>query len=247
MEQDKIFEVLESIGLQKNEIIVYFDLIKIGGNSSAHEISHRTKIHRPNVYDILDKLLKKGIVTQSVENNVKKFYPVSPKNLINYIKQKEYDLQKIIPEIEQIQGKPPEERRVTMSEGIRAFRITLNNLLEKKQDIFVYGIPKGVSDIVGGFINEFHKERIKKEINMFHIYNEDAKKRIKYLNSLELTEARYLPPMYNTDIMTLVCGDIVLLSFWEKPIFTIVIQNQNIADTYKNYFNILWNEAKISS
>jgi len=243
--EEKIFETLESIGLHKNEILVYFDLIKVG-HSSAHEISHRTKIHRPNVYDILDKLIKKGIVTQSIENNVKVFYPVSPKNLINYIRQKEYDLKKIIPEIEKIHSSPPEKRRVTMSEGIRAFRIILNNLLEKEQDIFVYGIPKGVVDIVGGFINQFHKERVEKKINMYHIYNEDAQERIKYLNDMDYTKARFLPSAYDTKIMTLICGNVVLLTFWDEPIFTIIIENQAIADTYKKYFNILWDEARIT-
>jgi len=242
--QEKIFEILESIGLLKNEITVYLDLIKIGG-SSAHDIANRTKIHRSNVYDILDKLLKRGIVTQSIEDNIKKFYPISPKNLLDYIKQREYDLKKIIPEIEKIQGHPPEKRKVSMSEGIRSFRVVLNSLLEKNKDIFVYGIPKEVSEIVGGFINEFHKERVKKKINMFHIYNKDAEKRIKYLNEMEYTEARYLPSMFNTNIMTMVCGDVVLLTFWDEPIFTIAIENQSIADTYKNYFDILWNEAKI--
>ena len=245
MEENKVIEILESVGLHKNEILVYLDLIKVG-HSSAHETSHRTKIHRPNVYDILDKLIKKGIVTQSIENNVKMFYPVSPQNLLNYLKQKEYDLKKIIPEIEKMHSCPPDKRKVTMSEGIRAFRIIFDNLLEKNQDIFVYGIPKGVVDIVGGFINEFHKKRIEKKINMYHIYNEDAQERIRYLNDMDYTKARFLPSKFDTNIMTLVCGDVVLLTFWDEPIFTILIENQAIADTYKKYFDILWEEARIS-
>ena len=87
MDEAKIFQVFESIGLMKNETIVYLDLIKTGGNSSAHDVANRTKIHRSNVYDILSKLAKKGIVTQSIENNVKKFYPVSPQNILDYFNQ----------------------------------------------------------------------------------------------------------------------------------------------------------------
>lgn len=244
--EEKIFEILESIGLHRNEIMVYFDLIKVG-HSSVHEVAHRTKIHRPNVYDILDKLVKKGIVTQGVENNVKMFYPVSPQNLLNYFKQKEYDLQKIIPEIEKIHSHPPEKRTVIMSEGIKAFRTILDSLLEKKEPICVYGIPREVSEIIGGFIGDFHERRIKKGILMKHIYNQDAQDRIKYLNQLECTEARYFPSDdYNTTISTLICGDTVLLIFWEDPVFTIVIENKTIADAYKKYFDILWRGARLS-
>lgn len=243
MDEKQIFEILESIGLHKNEIAIYLDLIKNEG-SSAHEISSRTKIHRSNVYDILEKLLKKGIVTQGIKDNKKIFYPIEPRNLLNYIKQKEYDLKKIIPEIEKIHHHISEPRKVSMSEGIKSFRIILNNLLEKKQTIYVYGIPKGVKDIIGGFLTEFHKNRMKEKILMKHIYNKEAQSRIKHLNKMEYTEAKYLPSDYDTTITTLVCGDVVLLNFWEEPIFTITVTNQTIADSYKKYFDILWKHAK---
>ena len=244
MEEQKIIETLESIGLHKNEIIIYLDLIKIG-HSSAHDIANRTKIHRPNVYDTLERLIKKGIVTQSIDNNRKVFYPVTPKNLLNYLKQKEYDLKNIIPEIEKIHTIPSEKRRVTMSEGVKSFRIILNNLLEKNETIYAYGIPKEVSEIIGGFIEDFHKRRILKKVVMKHIYNKDAEKRIKYLNSLDYTEARHLPSFFDATITTLICGNIVLLNFWEEPISTITIENKAIAEAYKRYFDILWEEAKV--
>lgn len=245
MDESKITEVLESVGLHKNEILIYIDLIKVG-SSSAHDIATRTKIHRPNVYDTLEKLSKKGIVTQSIENNKKIFYPVPPKSLMSYLKQREYDLQNIIPEMEKIHSKPKEERRVTMSEGIRAIRNILDSFLETNEPIYVYGIPKTAIEDLGGFIEDFHKRRVEKKILMKHIYNKNAYKRIKELNSLEHTEARYLPSLYDTTITTNICGNKVVLIFWEDPICAIIIENQSIANSYKRYFDIIWEEAKLN-
>ena len=59
MDEKNIIETLESVGVHKTEILVYLELIK-AGCASAHDISKRTKIHSSNVYDILEKLLKKG-------------------------------------------------------------------------------------------------------------------------------------------------------------------------------------------
>jgi len=245
MDMQKISNTLESIGMNKNEILIYLDLIKVG-SSSAHDISKRTKIHRPNVYDTLDKMIKKGIVTSSIEDNHKVFFPIEPKNLLEYLKQKEFELQEAVPEIEKFRAVAKKDRRIEMAEGIRAFRIIFNDLLEKNKDIFVYGIPKDAVEKVGGFINDFHERRIQKGIIMKHIYNQDAGRRIKYLNEMPCTEARYLPSTYDTTIMTMICGDTVLLTFWEEPIFTIIIENETIAKAYKQYFEIFWEEAKIS-
>ena len=92
MENEEIILSLESIGLSKNEVIVYLDLLGVG-KSSAGDISKRVDIHRSNVYDTVEKLIKKGIITQTFEENRKVFYPISPKKLLDYFKQKEYDLE----------------------------------------------------------------------------------------------------------------------------------------------------------
>lgn len=245
MEISKITETLESIGMNKNEILIYLDLIKVG-SSSAHDISKRTKIHRPNVYDTLDKMIKKGVVTSSIEDNRKVFYPIEPKNLLEYLKQKEYELQEAIPEIEKFRTNSKKERKVEMAEGIRAFRIILNDLLDRGEDILVYGIPKNVPDKIGGFLNDFHERRIKKGVTMKHIYNKDAEKRVKYLNDMQCTEARYLPSLFDSTSSTLISGNVVMLIFWEDPMFIVTIQNESIAKAYQKYFEILWEEAKIS-
>ena len=244
MGKGEIIRIMESIGLQKNEVFIYLDIIS-EGKSSENYLAKRTKIHRPNVYDLIERLIKKGVVTQSLEDNKKVFYPLKPKYLSKYIKQKEFDLEKIIPKIEEMRNKTSRDRKIVFSEGIQSIRISLDSLLNLKKPIFIFGIPKEASDILGGFINDFHKRRIKKKITMKHIYNKNAEKRIKYLNSLDFTRAAYLPTMFDSRMSTMICGDRVFLIFWEKPMNSIMIINKSMADSYRTYFEILWEETKL--
>ena len=245
MKENNVKDVLESIGLNKNEILVYLDLIRIG-KSSAGDISKRTKIHRSNIYDILEKLLKKGIVDQIIENERKVFYPKEPGDLLNYLKQKEDELKKIIPEIENIQNKPKEERKVSITEGLNSVKNIILNFLDSKKPIDAYGTPKEAVEILGGFILEFHKLRIKKKIPMRHIFGADSLKRVRELNEMEYTKARYFPSSYSSKISTNICCDKVVLILWDIPVSAIVIENKQVAETYKNYFEILWESAKVT-
>ncbi|MBR9702080.1 hypothetical protein GOV13_04105 [Candidatus Pacearchaeota archaeon] len=246
MPNEEITPILESIGLSKNEIIVYLELISVG-KSSAGDISKGTKIHRPNVYDILEKLIQKGIVNQGVENDRKVFYPIPPKNLLDYFNQKAHDLEKIIPKMEEIHSKPKKsETKIISTEGVQSIRTTMSDLLELNSQISTYGIPKEAVEILGGFIHEFHKKRISKGIIMKHIYNLDATKRIKELTQMPHTEARYLPSLYNTKINTIICGNKIMFFLWEPPFTTIIIENESLAKAYQNYFEILWEEARIT-
>jgi hypothetical protein len=165
--------------------------------------------------------------------------------LLDYLKQKQEELRKIIPEIEGIQNKPKEHRRVTVSEGLNSVKNILLHLLDSGEPIAIYGTPKEVVEILGGFANEFNDLRIEKKIQMRHILGADSIKRVRELDEMDFTEARYLPSSYNSMISTNICGEKVVLVLWEMPISTIVIENKAVAETYRNYFEILWNEAKI--
>ena len=79
---------------------------------------------------------------------------------------------------------------------------------------------------------------------MKHIYNEDAKDRIKYLSKMPYTEVKYLPKEYNSPVSTEICGEEVMFVFWKKNPLVIHIHNKEIATYYKSYFEILWKNAK---
>lgn len=68
----------------------------------------------------------------------------------------------------------------------------LDGFLKYNEPILVYGIPKEAPEKMKTFIPHFHNRRIPQKIVMKHIYNHNAQERIKYLNTLPYTEARYL-------------------------------------------------------
>ena len=83
-----------------------------------------------------------------------------------------------------------------------------------------------------------------KKISMKHIYNHDAKERIKFLNNLSYTEARYLPKEFDAVVSTNICGDEVALTLWSETPITTLIKDKKMAEAYKRYFELLWNAAK---
>ena len=75
---------------------------------------------------------------------------------------------------------------------------------------------------------------------MKHVYDEDAKERIAYLNSLPFTEARYFPTKTGSPATTLVYGDKVAFVIWSEPLLGILIQSKRMAEQYRRYFALLY-------
>ena len=71
------------LGFNKNEAIVYMSLIKFG-KADANRLIKDTKFHKNIVYDNLEKLIDKGLITFVIEEGRKVFTVASPRMLPEY-------------------------------------------------------------------------------------------------------------------------------------------------------------------
>ena len=76
-------KLLEEIGLTRGEIKVYLTLLKIGETTTGKIISE-AKISSGKIYEILDKLIQKGLVSYTIKEKTRYFNAASP----NRIKEK---------------------------------------------------------------------------------------------------------------------------------------------------------------
>jgi sugar-specific transcriptional regulator TrmB len=242
--QKKISEILELIGLHKNETLIYLTLIK-NPPLSALNLAKLTKIHRSNIYDSLRKLMEKGFIQEIIEENRKVFKAMKPEKLKEYIKQKGQELDELLPQMIATSVSEPPSEQFSISHGAFAARQAFHSLLKNNSIILAFGASQKAIETFGlGFLKELHQERIKKKIIMKHIYNQDALDRIKNLNKMKYTEAKYLPHQFDTDISTLICGNVTIFFLFSKPITVIMIKNKEISETYQRYFNLLYKSAK---
>ena len=78
---------LEEIGLTKSEIKVYLALLKLG-QTTAGPIVDEAKVTRSKIYDILERLKNKGLVSHIIKESTKYFSATSPTNIIEYLNKK---------------------------------------------------------------------------------------------------------------------------------------------------------------
>lgn len=233
---------LRDIGLSKNEAKIYLAVAEIGSTAIGN-IAKKIKIHRTNVYDAIEGLVKRGLVSYIIKDKVKYFQLTSPDNLLNMIREKEDKVRAILPKLTLLNDLAPKSESQVL-EGLQAAKRVMDGFLKHKEPILVMGVSLNVAEIIGPFLENFHRRRIKDKIVMRHIYNTDAHKRIKILNNMDYTEVRVLPSKYNSPVATNIVGDEIALILWSKNPIIMRIKNKVIADAYKNYFEMLWSNAR---
>jgi len=235
-------EILLEIGLNRSEAEVYTTLLKIG-SSSVTQIAKECKKHRTNVYDSLERLIEKGLVSYILKEETKHFEAADPQNLMNLLKEKQMQLKELLPRL-LLEHQLAKTAKVHIYEGLPAAKLTLDNFLRHKKEILAFGTPKKVHERIGPFLANFHKRRVKEKIAMRHLYNFEANQRINHLNAMPLTEARSLPEDISSPVAITVCGDESVVKIWSENPLVILIESKDIADSLRSYFELLWASAK---
>nr|MBA4405591.1 hypothetical protein [Nanoarchaeum sp.] len=243
-----LLDSLKKFGLSEKEAKVYLASLELG-DSSASEISLKSNLPRTLMYDILERLIELGLISYSIKDNKKYFNAASPKELIRILKEKEEVIKEILPLLEEIHKTEGIKRpKVEIYEGKEGMKTVMNNILRSDiKEFFAYGSSRSSFEIIPAFIEEWHKDRIKRKITMNILYNntKEARERVKtWTKSLEYVNFKFMPIELESLTATLIYSDNVVLQSWTKEPFAVVIESKNMAENQKRYFKELWKIAK---
>ncbi|MFH2027830.1 MAG: DUF2250 domain-containing protein [Nanoarchaeota archaeon] len=228
--------------LSPSETKIYLHLAKTG-SSYANQISSETKINRTNVYEALDRLISKGLVSSITKNNVKWFEAKDPNSVLNLIKEKEYefqktkdDLKKDIDEFKKTIHPEKSNLEANVFVGKKGLRILFEEMLEIKKPISLIASQLQFKKVFGPYFELWHRLRIKNNIKQRSIFPKIYKNRLKPRKLLKYKFVDNINPT-----TTIIYGDNCLLIQWSDEPLAIKINNKEITKSHLNYFNMLWN------
>lgn len=244
-------DVFTKLGLAKNEANIYETLL-LEGESNVANIAIKSKIHRRNVYDSLNRLIEKGLVFEIIQYQEKIYKAVDPDKLAEIIAEKQQALQNIMPELKQMYVGKPHEQEVYIYRGLEGFKNYMRDIIRLGEDDFIIG-GKGLwaDPKIIDFAKYITSEANKKGIKFYCIYDEIVKKENHpVLQSLPI-EPRFLPEKYFTNCGIEVFADrVVILSdigahgeLNDKAAFTVIV-NRQVADAMRTWWKALWSIAK---
>ncbi len=236
-------ETLVRCGLTKNETKVYLALLKLG-SATAVEITKQSKVHRVNVYDALERLMQKGLIA-TITQAKKRIYEVgSPDHLNQLLNEKQEALNKIMPSLKEEFKSKKEKQQVYQFFGPEGVMQAYYMMIESGN--LLYGV--GGSGLNRKYLKHRHemwnKERIKKGVKGKVLYYESVRG-IKEKSWKDPTvKIKYLPDKFKSLGMIDICGDLIVnLVPKEGNITAIVIENKILAETYKKFFDFIWEFA----
>lgn len=236
---------LQRLGFTENEATVYSALLDLG-LTNAGEIIKRTNLHRNIVYDNLERLIKKGLVSFVIIKGIKYFETSKPRELQNYIeKQKQETLEKekalndLLPIIESKRKSILKSAEASIFKGKLGLKNVFEQLTSSKNELLIFATGWGMKATMGAYYRQWHLKLKQNKVKGRAVLS------IKMKTTEEFPyKIKYLPEEMILPSTILVHGTKVITVVWQEEPLCIVIDSQKVSESYKAYFELLWKTAK---
>lgn len=235
-------KLIEAAGLTAAETKIYLSLLE-KGSSKAGEISRHTGIHRRSVYDAIERLVQKGLVSYIKTNNRRYYEAANPERLVELLREKEDSINQILPELQLLGKLSAEKKEVLFFRGKQAIKTVFDDQIKEAKEILVFGDAVNVNEIVKYYFPRFDKQRVEKKIRVKMLFDESAKKE-EYLKKIPLAEIRFLKKGNKSPVSTNIYSDKISIIIWEDNPKAILIQDSALAQSFKSHFEFMWGFAK---
>jgi len=240
--------ILINAGLTPNESEVYLALLE-KEESVAGELAAETKISRPHVYDSINKLMEKGLVSYVVKKNKRYFRAANPKELLSYlednkrkVEEKEKQIQSILPQLLRLHKPKKRKPVVEVYEGKGGFKTIFKDILNVKKDFIAFGASGKFEKVLPMFSKIFIKQRELLKIKAKLIAVEGT-----HPVKTRLNVYRWIPKEFSSPASTVIYGEKVAVLLWLEEPLGIIIKSKEVVESYKHYFELLWKMGKIKS
>lgn len=234
---------LKEYGLSEKEIGVYLTLLPLG-TINLQEIAKRLDYPRTTIYNTLNYLYQKGLVSKIIKKGVTYFESTEPNKLLEKLKQREKLIEGVLPQLEGLKKSIKESSSVEIYEGSKGLFTILSDVFKTKQQIYYFGSYSLSIEVLKHQPEHFRSIRLDKKIPakiVIDKYDEETFHKSSYK---KITEMRFLDSLKDFPCMIFIYGNKVALYTLKGDLVGILIKNKEVAQSMKMVFDVYWSMGK---
>ena len=121
-------QTLGRFGLEGKKADVYLVALQLG-SASAQEIAKRAGLKRPTVVEVLEGLVRRGLMSVVTEKRTRMFAVEPPRKLLAQAEEQERQARLVLPSLEALYGKSRSRPSVQFYEGIEGIKTVYEDTL----------------------------------------------------------------------------------------------------------------------
>lgn len=242
--------LLEKLGLTKTEAKIYVLLLQLG-QVPATPIIKKSELHRATVYDVLERLIEKGLVSYVIKSGIRYYSTTEPERFEVILQDREKEIQEqqktfqtIKSELKTLASISKEQYPVEVLVGKGGLKTALEDVLRKRKTLYALGAQGNFQKYVPEYHKLWHSQRERLRIPCRMIYAEKCRKLRTKEFPLPYVDIRFIDKVYDGPMTTFFYADTFMIIMWaEQPIIT-RITSKELVRHYLGFFKMIWKMAR---
>ncbi len=249
IENSPLRALLKRIGLEEKEAEVYLALLTLK-SARASDIASLAKQSRSHSYLMLRSLQKRGLVSEVEHGKVLRFIAEPPEHLVRYLEDRESELSTLkmlaegaLPQLKSLTQPLIDQPRVTLLRGVEGMKQVYRTAL-KNNFVALFNSEAMYKTFGENMMTKLFGKHVQLHGRDLLVNNDGAKQYIGEMAQDEEYQIRLLPKGMSFATDTIVYGDTVAIFSYDSEQTIVRIENQNIADAFRSWFEVLWKAGK---
>lgn len=238
---------LTAIGLSETDLQVYSFLLK-NGESGAPKIKDALNLHPQLVYRSLNHLAEKGLISEYSRGTWKKYKAAPMTEITDMAADLKRSIDRSLEQLAQHIAKEEKSDRINVFMGVDGFIRQIFNHLKTMSNDQTYDImcsKEQFYQITGDIWPKIKKVRQEKNIKSRLLSFPDLKElEEQNFGRDELHEVKFISRDFDSPITIATGGEMAQITLWGQEIITIALDSPIFVTDQKNYFELLWQQAK---
>lgn len=247
---ERLKNELENIGLGDKEARVYLACLELGP-ANIQGIVDKSGIKRSTLYEILESLKEKGLMSVTTKGKRKQYVAAEPENLLRTIKEREKLLKEILPELKSINNVGFVKPKITFYEGKEGLRDIYMEALRSSTNNADWISPmKSVLETVGvDWMEKYVELKVKKNywIRSIHVSDlliDSYRYQDPTTFKKTLRDVRFSPKGINIPNAIGIYDNKVAILSSRKEGFGFIIESEDYAQSMRELYKLLWDKSK---
>jgi HTH-type transcriptional regulator, sugar sensing transcriptional regulator len=242
-------QTLKELDLSDGQVAVYTACLELGV-SSLNAIQEKTGIERRNIYDILNKLIEKGLISY-MENKGRRTYQCThPNRIREQVQRKQERLAQLDAQVPMLIAQFKESKTEVGAQTYRgndAMKALLDEMLEYDESYWIGGNSGVEGTSLKAWFKHWMDRRVERKRMMYDLVDNG-----RFLEGLgpdtlrahkkEFYKLCELPADLSSPMVIVIFGNKVAQILWSKQSFAFVLESPEIKESFMKYFHHFWKD-----
>lgn len=245
-----LIQELQQLGLNEKEAKVYLAALEFGPTTIA-KIAQKSGIKRTTIYEFITDMSARGLIVASITGKRTLYSSIGPEGLNKLIDRQQEIIKNLTPELLLLTKQSPKKPKIRFYEGVEGLKHVFSDTLNQpdgSEILFIAPWAGTLGVLPKAFLDQFIIKRKKHNIKTRSIVPYDKFAEEGKENDAEELRETIIVPEKELPIkakINIYGNKVAILSFGDEKI-SMIIESQQIADTLKAIFNLLWKNLKKS-